>query len=58
MTDKSNVPGIYDPALADSNLRVSTEDAQNMVRRLAGELGLLVGPSSGAANTTSPRAAR
>jgi cysteine synthase B len=43
------VPGIYDPALADDHLTVSTDDAYGMVRRLAREEGLLVGPSSGAA---------
>jgi cysteine synthase B len=42
------VPGIYDPALADEQVEVATEDAQEMVRRLAREEGLLVGPSSGA----------
>jgi cysteine synthase B len=42
------VPGIYDPALADVDLRVSTEDAYEMTRRLAAEEGLLVGISSGA----------
>lgn len=41
-------PGIYDPALADRNLFVETEDAQRMTRRLAREEGLLVGVSSGA----------
>ena len=43
------VPGIYDSALADDNLGVSTEDAYAMVRRLAREEGLLVGISGGAA---------
>jgi S-sulfo-L-cysteine synthase (O-acetyl-L-serine-dependent) len=43
------VPGIYDPSLADEDLRVSTEQAHRMVRRLAREEGLLVGISSGAA---------
>jgi cysteine synthase B len=43
------VPGIYDPTLADEDLRVSTERAHNMVRRLAREEGLLGGISSGAA---------
>ncbi len=43
------VPGIYDPALADVDLPVSTEDAYVMTRRLASEEGLLVGVSSGAA---------
>ena len=42
------VPGIYDPTLADQNVEVSTEDAEQMVRRLAREEGLLVGTSSGA----------
>lgn len=42
------VPGIYDPSLADETLEVATEDAQEMVRRLALEEGLFVGPSSGA----------
>jgi len=43
------VPGIYDPAVADENLEISTEDSYQMVRRLAREQGLLVGISSGAA---------
>jgi len=43
------VPKIYDPTLADEDLRVSTEAAHTMVRRLAREEGLLVGISSGAA---------
>ena len=43
------VPPIYDPTLADEDLRVGTEDAYRMVRRLAREEGLLAGISSGAA---------
>jgi cysteine synthase B len=43
------VPGIYDPALADLDMRVATEDAYEATRRLATEEGLLVGISSGAA---------
>jgi len=43
------VPGIYDPTLADEDLRVATETAYTMVRRLAREEGLLAGVSSGAA---------
>src|SRR5205809_647775 len=43
------VPGIYDPTLADEDLRVGTETAYVMVRRLAREEGLLAGISSGAA---------
>src|SRR5438874_3092638 len=42
------VPGIYDPALADANVEVSTEDAHQMCVQLAREEGLLVGVSSGA----------
>jgi cysteine synthase B len=43
------VPGIYDSTLADRDLRVSTERAHELTRRLAAEEGLLVGVSSGAA---------
>jgi len=46
-------PGIYDPSLADEDLRVATEDAYAMTRRLAAEAGLLVGVSSGAAYAAS-----
>ena len=42
------VPGIYDPTLADQDVRVGTEEAYDMTRRLAQEEGLLVGISSGA----------
>jgi cysteine synthase B len=42
------VPGIYDPALADEDVRVGTEESYDMTRRLAQEEGLLVGISSGA----------
>jgi cysteine synthase B len=42
-------PGIYDPTLADEDVRVSTERAYTFTRRLAAEEGLLVGVSSGAA---------
>jgi S-sulfo-L-cysteine synthase (O-acetyl-L-serine-dependent) len=42
------VPGIYDPALADESLTIETEEAYEMVKRLAREEGLLVGISSGA----------
>ncbi len=51
------VPGIYDPALADQDLRVDTEEAYVMVRRLATEEGLLAGISSGAALAASLRVA-
>ncbi|MGQ0732442.1 MAG: PLP-dependent cysteine synthase family protein [Acidobacteriota bacterium] len=42
------VPGIYDDQVADRDLRVATEEAYVMTRRLAAEEGLLVGVSSGA----------
>ena len=43
------VPKIYDAALADEDLGISTEDSYAMVKRLAREEGLLVGISSAAA---------
>jgi cysteine synthase B len=43
------VPKIYDPSLADEDLRVDSERAYDVVRRLAREEGLLAGISSGAA---------
>ena len=43
------IPGIFDPALPNETLEVSTEAAREMVRRLAREEGLFVGISSGAA---------
>jgi cysteine synthase B len=42
------VPGIYDASLADEQMTVDTEHAQQMVLRLAREEGYLVGVSSGA----------
>lgn len=53
----SIVPGIYDPQLADEDMRVSTEEALTMTRRLACEIGLLAGVSSGAAAVAASRAA-
>jgi cysteine synthase B len=52
------VPGIYDPDVADVDLRVSTEAAHAMTRRLAKEEGLLVGISSGAALVAGLQLAR
>ena len=43
------VPGIYDASIADEDLRVESEDAFDMVRRLAREEGVMAGISSGAA---------
>jgi len=42
------VPRIYDPALANENLDIATEDAYAMARRLARECGLLAGISAAA----------
>jgi S-sulfo-L-cysteine synthase (O-acetyl-L-serine-dependent) len=52
------VPGIYDPSVADEDLRVESERAYEMVRRLAREEGLLAGISSGAALAASLAVAR
>jgi S-sulfo-L-cysteine synthase (O-acetyl-L-serine-dependent) len=52
------VPAIYDPTLADEDLRVTTEDAHRTVRRLARDEGLLVGISSGAALAVALEVAR
>ncbi|HXF96426.1 MAG TPA: cysteine synthase family protein [Gemmatimonadales bacterium] len=50
------VPGIYDPAVPDRHEFVSTEEADEMVRRLAREAGLFVGWSTGAAVVAAERA--
>jgi S-sulfo-L-cysteine synthase (O-acetyl-L-serine-dependent) len=42
-------PGTYDARWVDETVRVATEGAQEMARRLAREEGLFVGTSSGAA---------
>ncbi|HYL21044.1 MAG TPA: PLP-dependent cysteine synthase family protein [Gemmatimonadales bacterium] len=49
------VPGLYDPELADRTEFVATEDAEEAVRRLAQEAGLLVGWSTGAALVAAER---
>ena len=51
------VPRIYDSSLADQNVEISTEAAHAMARRLARELGLLVGVSAAAAVVGSLRVA-
>lgn len=56
--DSAIVPGIYDPSLADEDLRVSTEDGYEFTRRLAAREGLLVGISSGAALAAAIRVAQ
>jgi len=47
--ESAMVPKIYDPSIADQDLRVESEDAFEMVRRLAREEGVMAGISSGAA---------
>jgi cysteine synthase B len=51
-------PGIFDPALPDRTLEISTEEAYSMVRRLAREEGLFVGISSGAAASAALKVAQ
>ncbi|MDT5156388.1 MAG: hypothetical protein QOH51_745 [Acidobacteriota bacterium] len=46
--ETSIAPAIFDAALADERIEVSTEEAQAMARRLALEEGIFVGVSSGA----------
>ena len=52
------VPMIYDPTVADKNRRASTEDAYEMVKRVAREEGVLIGISAGAAVATALEVAR
>src|SRR5215204_3762657 len=52
------VPPIYEPAIADKNLATRTEEAYEMVKRVAREDGILIGISSGAAVATALRVAR
>ncbi len=47
--ESSMVPGIYDPKVHDRKVSVYTEDAYEMVCRIAREEGLLLGFSGGAA---------
>lgn len=51
-------PGIYNPEFPDETLEVRTEDAREMVLRLAREEGLFVGISSGAAVVAALRVAQ
>jgi cysteine synthase B len=52
------VPPIYDPTVADENRVASTEEAYEMVKRVAREEGVLIGISSGAAVVTALQVAR
>ena len=51
------VPGIYDPTLADEDVRVETETAWDMLHRVAREEGLFVGVSGAAALVAAVRVA-
>jgi len=53
----SIVPGIYDPAVHDEKISVTTEAGYEMARRLAREEGMLVGESAGAAVEAALRVA-
>jgi cysteine synthase B len=50
-------PGIYNPALADDDIAISTEASYDMARRLAREEGYLVGISAAAAMVGALRVA-
>jgi cysteine synthase B len=52
------VPSIYNPTIADQNRGTATEDAYEMVRRVAREEGILIGISAGAAVATALQVAR
>jgi cysteine synthase B len=52
------VPQIYDASIADENRGTATEDAYEMVRRVAREEGILIGISAGAAVATALQVAR
>lgn len=51
-------PRIYDPLFADETLEIRTEEARDMMARIAREEGLFVGISSGAATVAALRVAQ
>ncbi|MEX2672378.1 MAG: cysteine synthase family protein [Phycisphaeraceae bacterium] len=51
-------PGFYNETMAEENIGVPTEEAQDMVKRLAREEGLLVGLSAGASVWASLQVAK
>lgn len=51
-------PPLWEPALVDETLPVSSDDAEHMARRLAGEEALFAGTSSGANVVAAIRVAR
>lgn len=58
MATTALVPGIYDPALADTIIEVRSEDAFAMARHLARTEGLMVGVSAAANVVAALRVAR
>jgi Cysteine synthase len=56
--DTAIVPGIWDATLPDRSMEATTEEAYQMVKRLAREEGLFVGVSAGAAVATAIKVAR
>ncbi len=55
--ESSIVPGIYDEAVYDSKLGITTEDAYELTQRLASEEGMLCGQSCGCALAASLKVA-
>jgi cysteine synthase B len=53
----SILPKIYDPSIANENIEITTEEAQEMTVQLAREEGLFVSPSVGAATVGAIRVA-
>jgi cysteine synthase B len=49
METSSHVPALYDAAVPDKTVGISTEAAQQMARRMTREEGLYIGVSAGAA---------
>jgi len=56
--ESSIVPGIYDEAVYDSKLGITTEDAYELTQRLASEEGMLCGQSCGCALAASLKIAQ
>jgi len=56
--ESSIVPGIYDKAVYDTKLGITTEDAYELTQRLASEEGMLCGQSCGCALAASLKIAQ
>jgi len=55
--ESAMVPGIYDPDVADRDIRVSTAEAHETMHHLAEREGLFLSPSSGAAARAAQKVA-